>query len=361
MNKKLKVIDLFCGCGGLSEGFRMAGYEIVKGLDFNSAAIKTYQKNFGEDKGVCVDLTDLNSDKIKTMIPDIKNVNVIIGGPPCQGFSSANRQDKCEFDDRNKLFMEFLKFVDEAQPEVVLIENVKEILTKNNGYAKKRIEELFAERGYFVNNKLLKASDYGVPQKRVRNFFVMLKSHKFDFDNVIPDDNVVTVKEALSSLYSLETENNTTTHLLNIEPQNDYEKYLRRDDNIIENHEIKYPSVATQEKMKFVPQGGNWKDIPEEMFKTQRNNRHSTAYKRLAEEDVSCTIDTGNNHSNYYHPLYHRIPTVRESARIQSFKDSFVFEGSRTEQYRQVGNAVPPLLAYKIALAIKKELDNDEK
>lgn len=360
MDKKLKVIDLFCGCGGLSEGFRMAGYEIVKGLDFNNAAIRTYQKNFGKDKGVCVDLTDLNSDKIKTLIPDIKEVNVIIGGPPCQGFSSANRQDKCEFDDRNKLFMEFLKFVDEAQPEVVLIENVKEILTKNNGFAKKRIEELFTERGYYVNNKLLKASDYGVPQKRVRNFFVMLKNHKFNFDYVVANNNVVTVKDALSSLYHLETENGSTIHLLNTKPQNDYEKYLRRDDNIIENHEIKYPSEATQEKMKFVPQGGNWKNIPKEMFKTQRSNRHSTAYKRLAEDDVSCTIDTGNNHSNYYHPLFNRIPTVRESARIQSFKDSFVFEGSRTEQYRQVGNAVPPLLAYKIALAIKKELNSDE-
>lgn len=358
--KKFKVIDLFCGCGGLSEGFKMAGFEVVKGIDFNKPAIETYNYNFGDGKGVCIDLTDIKKEEIKKLIPEIEDIDVVVGGPPCQGFSSANRYCKEEFDQRNKLFFEFVKFVEVAKPSYVVIENVKEILTKNNGYAKEQITKIFEEMGYCVNNRLLKASDFGVPQKRVRNFFVMKRNNKFDFDKLEESDRTVPVVEALSDLYELENCVGTTTHHIDDEPKYEYTKYLRNNKGTIENHEVRYPTVATQEKMKYVPQGGNWRDIPAEMFKTQRNNRHSTAYKRLKETDVSCTIDTGNNHSNYYHPIYHRIPTVREAARIQSFTDKFIFKGSRTEQYRQVGNAVPPLLAYAVAKVIIKELKDGE-
>ncbi|MBQ7797888.1 MAG: DNA cytosine methyltransferase [Clostridia bacterium] len=358
-DKRYKVLDLFCGCGGLSEGFKMAGFEICQGIDFNQAAIDTYNKNFN-NKGICADLTEVSSAKIQSLVPEINQIDVIIGGPPCQGFSSANRQQKEEFDERNKLFYQFLKFVDIAKPKAIVIENVKEILTKNNGYAKEQIIKLFQERGYNVTYKLLKASDYGVPQKRIRNFFVITKDFKFDFDVLTKKQEVITVKDALSDLYELEHLNNeefNSIYIQNLYQSNKYLQYLKNGNLNIENHEIRYPSDATQEKMSHVPQGGNWKDIPEYLFKTQRNNRHSTAYKRLSESDVSCTIDTGNNHCNYYHPLFNRIPTVRESARLQSFKDSFVFCGSRTEQYKQVGNAVPPLLSMVIAKALKEVLD----
>ena len=120
------------------------------------------------------------------------------------------------------------------------------------------------------------------------------------------------------------------------------------------NHEIVYPAKSTIDKIKYVKQGDNWQSIPVHLFKNNRNNRHSSAFKRLSENDFSVTIDTGNAHSNYFHPIFNRIPTPREAARIQSFKDNFYFTGSRTSQYRQIGNAVPPLLAKEIAHTFKK-------
>ena len=114
----------------------------------------------------------------------------------------------------------------------------------------------------------------------------------------------------------------------------------------------------TQERISHVPQGGNWVDIPTELFPNNRNNRHSSAFKRLDEHACSVTIDTGNAHSNYFHPIYNRIPTVREAARIQSFKDGFIIEGSRTSQYRQIGNAVPPLLAKTVGVELFKYIKN---
>lgn len=356
----LNVIDLFCGCGGLSLGFKLAGYNIVGGVDLNKDAIETFNYNFNNAKGICCDLLEMDTDQIIKKFGDLKNIDVIIGGPPCQGFSSANRYKKEEEDDRNKLFFEFVKFVDLAEPKAVVIENVRGIVTNNNGYAKNRIYEIFEERGYKVTHKILDASDYGVPQKRLRNFFVMTKNKEFDFKSLIKTQNIVTVKEALSELYNFDNEITEEVYSISKKPLTEYQKYLRREDNRIYNHEIKYPADIVQKRISYVPQGGNWRDIPEDLFENNRNNRHSSAYKRLNEKDTSVTIDTGNAHSNYFHPLYNRIPTVREAARIQSFNDSFVFKGSRTAQYRQVGNAVPPLLSKAIAEALKEIINNDE-
>lgn len=205
----LNVIDLFCGCGGLSEGFRLAGFNIIGGVDFNNAAIKTFNKNFKEAKGICCDLLTMGEEEIISTFGDLKDVDVIIGGPPCQGFSNANRYKSEDEDPRNKLFFEFVKFVDLAMPKAIVIENVRGIVTMNNGYAKKRINEIFESRGYVVNNEILNASDYGVPQKRARNFFVMLKKDKFDFTTIKKVSPCPTVKEAIGELYNYEDNKNT--------------------------------------------------------------------------------------------------------------------------------------------------------
>nr|WP_317279527.1 DNA cytosine methyltransferase [uncultured Fusobacterium sp.] len=356
----MKVIDLFCGCGGLSEGFKLAGFEIIGGIDINSEAIETYNHNFKTARGVCKNLIDVTEEEIKTEFSDFLKADIIIGGPPCQGFSNANRYKKEEDDERNKLFFEFVKFVDLIQPKFIVIENVRGIISNKNGYAKEKIYEIFEERGYQITHKVLNASEFGVPQERYRNFFVMSKLEKFNFDNLKKISEKVTVFEAIGELYSFEK--NIGEDLFRIEtlPTTTYQKYLRTKDNVVLNHIVKYPAEKVQARIKCVPQGGNWKDIPAELFENNRTNRHSSAYKRLKETSQSVTIDTGNSHSNYFHPIYNRIPTVRESARLQSFSDDFVFLGSRTSQYRQVGNAVPPLLSYAIAMEIKEMINNEK-
>lgn len=351
---KLRALDLFCGAGGLSLGFQLAGYEIVGGIDFYEDAIKTHDKNFKHSKSMCVDIKSISDDEIKKLFEN--KVDVIIGGPPCQGFSAGNRQQKLEDDPRNKLFFEFIRFVKVLQPKAVVIENVRQILTKNNGFAKNKIIEILKNEGYNVDVRVLCASDYGVPQNRNRAVFIGIKKEigNVNYDRIKKVNQKVTVEEAIGELYSLE---NTNLRTLEIAPKTKFQKYVRSKNNVILNHDIQYPNEKVQERIKYVPEGGNWQDVPEELWDTKRDNRHSSAYKRLKSDEPSITIDTG--HMNYFHPKYNRIPTARESARLQSFPDDFEFCGTKTSQLKQVGNAVPPLMAKAVAKLIMEDLNNE--
>ena len=352
----MKVLDLFCGSGGISEGFKLAGFKIVGGVDFDADSIKTFAHNFPSAVAICGNLLEFSEKKIKKDFGDLA-VDVIVGGPPCQGFSNANRWQGESKDPRNKLFYEYLRFVKVLQPKVVVIENVRGILTKDKGYAKTRILKLIENLGYVVSCEVLNASDYGVPQNRYRAFFVAIRSDtvqsEFDFSSLKKKEKV-TVKDAIGELYKFEKTRDEIR--ITTEAESAYRKYLRSRKGIVKNHEVNYPAELTQKRISHVPQGGNWVDIPSGLFSNQRNNRHSSAFKRLSEKDCSVTIDTGNAHSNYFHPKYNRIPTVREAARLQSFSDEFEFIGTRSSQYRQVGNAVPPLLAKAIAMQLKRYL-----
>lgn len=357
--KKYKVLDLFCGCGGISEGYHLAGFDIAGGIDFNEYATVTFKHNFKKAIVHNIDIASFPNEKIQEEYHD---VDVIVGGPPCQGFSSANRWQKETEDPRNKLFFEYIRFVQEIRPKVIMIENVRGLLTRDNGYAIKRIQDILGNVDYNITYQVLDASEYGVPQNRKRAIIVGIrkdyKNVSFEFENLVKQSKT-TVEDAIGELYDFEQSKAVEKEIL-AKPNSPLRKYLRSKDNKVLDQDVVYPAEKVQKRISFVPQGGNWKDVPSDLWPSNRQNRHSSAYKRLDPKTQSCTIDTGNAHSNYFHPLYNRIPTIRESARLQSFPDSFEFQGPRGSKYRQVGNAVPPLLAKAIADEILRILENED-
>lgn len=205
MNKKIyNVLDLFCGCGGISEGFRLAGFKIVGGIDFNEYATITFKHNFKKSKVHNVDIAKFPDEQIDEEYSD---VDVIVGGPPCQGFSSANRWQKETEDPRNKLFFEYIRFVQRIHPKVIMIENVRGLLSRDNGYAIKRIQEILGAVEYNISYQVLDASDYGVPQNRKRAIIVGVrkdfKDVTFDFNTVVKQEKT-TVEDAIGELYQFE-------------------------------------------------------------------------------------------------------------------------------------------------------------
>lgn len=355
--KKYRVIDLFSGCGGISVGFDMTNKcELVGAIDFAQAACDTYKKNFPNANVICCDITKKTVEET-----GFKDIDIIIGGPPCQGFSALNRHEKNrEEDPRNVLFMQYIRFVKELKPKALMIENVRQILTQKNGYAKNAICEMLDEIGYNVSYKVIKASDFGVPQKRVRAVFVGIRKDlgSFDFNDLEKRrvEKNVTVGEALADLFELEQMNSQESiHNIDGNIRNSYLDIMHDGTNKIHNHFMRYPNEIVQQRIQHVAEGHNWKDVPEELFPSHRDNRHSNYCRRLNRNDVSITIDTG--HDVYFHPLFNRVPTVRESARIQSFPDRFIFVGTKNDQLKQVGNAVPPLMAKAIAETMMEVLN----
>lgn len=357
--KKYKVLDLFCGCGGISEGYYLSGFDIAGGIDFNEHATLTFKHNFKNAKVHSIDITTFPNEQI---LEEYGDVDVIVGGPPCQGFSTANRHQKETDDPRNKLFFEYIRFVQQIHPKLIMIENVRGLLTRDSGYAIDRIKEILGAEEYNITYRVLDASEYGVPQNRKRAIIVgVRKDFKdvfFDFDRLVKQPKT-TVGDAIGELYTFE-QSPEGKKTISTPADTPLRKFLRTEDNTILDQDIVYPAQKVQDRIMHVPQGGNWQDVPEGLWPNNRKNRHSSAYKRLDPNTQSCTIDTGNAHSNYFHPIYNRIPTIRESARLQSFPDSFEFQGPRGSKYRQVGNAVPPLLAKAIADEIKKIMNNED-
>jgi len=362
MMKTYNVIDLFCGCGGLSLGFRKAGFNIIGAVDFNEAAMETHRKNFNSNFEYCGDISKIADDTIISQLGG--KVDVIIGGPPCQGFSGLNRRNKDYNDPRNMLFYQYLRFVKLLKPKALLIENVKQILTVKDGFVKNEIQKILNEYGYDVSYSIVDASLYGVPQNRHRAMFVAtLKGHpKFSFDLLKKQEKEkVTIEDAISDIAEIEQnviENPNEDYYKLVECYSSYQHEMRAESNHkLYNHLMYYPTKNVQKMISYVPQGGNWKNVPESLFKSKRDNRQSNYLKRLEYNSQSITIDTG--HNMYFHPIFNRVPTIRESARLQSFPDNFVFCGNKGEQFRQVGNAVPPLLAYAVAKSIMEVLNED--
>ena len=346
----MKIIDLFSGVGGLSLGFEQAGFEVVASIDIWKDAIATYNHNRNNNCGMVMDINIFNNQKLKDIIAQHKIAGVI-GGPPCQGFSTARLSDNGENihgvnEKRNHLYLEFYKTVKEANPDFFLIENVRGMVTLNKGAFVRDILDRFGKLGYKINHQILNAANYGVPQNRNRVFFIGLKNTYFEFPP--KNEKQISTYEALSDLPLIPSE---IKQKYIQTPQNQYQKLIRGNSKVILNHENTKHSEQTKEIISLIPDGGSIRSLPAKYWEVRKFNK---AFQRMNSKLPSLTIDTG--HRNYFHFKENRIPTVRESARIQSFPDSFEFLGSKTSQYKQVGNAVPPLLAFQIATQIKRYL-----
>jgi DNA (cytosine-5)-methyltransferase 1 len=345
----MKIIDLFAGVGGLSLGFEEAGFETVASVDIWEDAVATYNHNHKNGAGIVSDVHEFNR-KILPKILKEHVVSGVIGGPPCQGYSSARLSDRSERilginEERNQLYLEFVKTVKLASPDFFLLENVRGMVSLDKGAFVEDILKRFGALGYSVTFRILNASDYGVPQSRQRVFFIGIKNKEFVFPPAFKE--LIGCKDALSDL---PLKPSSTLDYIS-EPKNEFQRRMRRGSALISNHEETNHSKQTIDIISLVPDGGSIKSLPEEYWQVRKFNK---AFQRMNSELPSMTIDTG--HRNYFHYSENRIPTVRESARIQSFPDKFEFLGSKTSQYKQVGNAVPPLLALALAREIKKQL-----
>lgn len=338
----MKIIDLFCGIGGLSLGFEQAGFEVVSAVDMWADAVKTYNHNRKEKVAEVISVEDFNVSKLPEILKNEK-ITGIIGGPPCQGFSTVGKREI--EDPRNKMYLEFYKAVKLADPDFFVIENVKGMLTLNKGAFVKDLLERFGINGlgYNISYQLLNAADYGVPQNRYRVFYVGIKNKTFVFPK--PFEYKLTAKDGISDLEG------ATSEKYGSAPQNDFQKMMRGNVKQPLNQDYTNHTEQTISIISQVPDGGNIKDLPAEIWHVRKYNK---AFERMGTFKPSNTIDTG--HRNYFHYAEPRIPTVRESARIQSFPDNFEILGTRGSQYKQVGNAVPPMLANIIAENIKSTI-----
>lgn len=359
-NRKITAIDLFCGCGGFSYGFSMAGINMLMGIDAWKDATITYKHNLPNAHTMTVDLEKISAkDILSELCIDKNDIDVIIGGPPCQGFSLSGK--RIIDDPRNRLYKSFVGIVNDIQPKMFVMENVPGLIKLFKGQVKKQVIEDFSSIGYNVSVKLLSADDYGVPQHRTRVFFIGINPQKikntkqFIFPEPTHGDGLflkprITCKDAISDLDFIPLDYSLGEDIpYKIPVQNSYQEMMRKGSNSIKNHSVTIHKEKTRKIIAMVPDGGNYKDLPKELWSTRKVH---IAWTRMNSHKPCFTIDTGHNH--HFHYKENRVPTVRESARIQSFPDRFEFIGIKTSQLKQVGNAVPPLLAKAIAEEVEK-------
>lgn len=351
--KEYNVLDLFCGCGGLSKGFENAGFNVILGVDNDGAALNTFQKNHNNSKVLNGDLSAPETFEIIENLIGNKTVDVIVGGPPCQGFSLSGPRN---FEDgRNKLYLAMINTVERFYPKAFVVENVPGMGTLYKGEVKAEIIKRFEAMGYKVNTEVMCAADYGVPQMRKRLIFVGIKEDIFIFPKPYrTPGNYVTCEDALSDLQDRENYLGDEEDVYINPPLTDYQMLMRGTQEVLYNHVATNHTQLVKDVIALVPEGGNHKDLPEGVGTSRKFNE---AWTRYHSKKPSKTIDTG--HRNHFHYKYNRVPTIRENARLQSFSDDFIFYGTRTQQNRQVGNAVPPLLGQAIAQQLLTYLNKE--
>lgn len=347
-NNSLRVVDLFSGCGGLSLGFKMAGYEIKAMVDFDNDSLLTAENNNLSENFLNLDLYEKDWLKYFSEIIPKEEVDIVVAGPPCQGFSLTGPR---KLDDgRNKLYKAVFDLVKQTQPKAFLIENVKGMATLYGGKVKEEIVEEFTKLGYEINTKILNSRDFGVPQSRERLFYVGLKNKLFEFpEPIFNTDSYITCREALDDLPSLEDLVETDIYTSN--ESSEYQKLIKNGSKKLINHQPTRHTKEVIEVILQVPEGGNHKDLPPGVGESRKFNE---AWTRYHGDKPSKTIDTG--HRNHFHYSYHRVPTVRENCRLQSFPDTFEVHGTKGSQNKQIGNAVPVLLAKVLAEEIYDQI-----
>ena len=355
---KKTFIDLFSGAGGMSCGLEMAGWTCLLGIDHDRAAIETFQHNHPQAQAIAGDIREISNQQIQAIIEHQK-VDLICGGPPCQGFSTIGQND--HLDERNFLFLEFLRIVEALEPDYIIVENVTGLLSKKNENVLKAIIKSFTDLGYTIDVKVLSAHHYGVPEKRRRTIFL---GNRFGVKNIYPDKMFKDSEEDYQDLPLPRTVGWAFDNLLESNRE-------------IFNHDIKRSQIANdleRERISHIPEGKSvryekdqlaylpeslwfdvdWSSIHEERFREAKLNR-------LDRYDCANTINTSR--TTYYHPVENRYLTAREAAAIQSFPANYFFCGTVTQQWRQIGNAVPPLLAKALGESIlvldsmKKEME----
>lgn len=327
MKRGLKYIDLFSGAGGFSLGFDNVGFQNVFSIDIEPSFCETYKYNFSNHQLIEKDICELSDDEIK-YLKEFKEIDVVIGGPPCQGFSIAGNIGRKFVDDpRNRLFKEFVRVVKVIKPKFFVMENVARLYNHNKGETRKEIIKDFEKIGYKVDCKILNSADYGVPQIRKRVIFIgSLTNQKIEF----PPKEVekyVSVKEALSK----------------------YPKLESGQESSIPNHIAMSHSLQMLDKMSYVSDGGDRNEIP---VKIRPKSGDVRKYIKYASDKPSVCV-TGDMRK-IFHYEQNRALTVRELAKLQSFPDNFIFKGNRISQQQQVGNSVPPKMAEAIAKVIIK-------
>jgi len=349
-------IDLFSGAGGLSYGFTQAGLNCLAGVDSLKPAIETFKRNHPHSLAICDDIRRISTSDFKKKIKN-KKVHIVCGGPPCQGFSTIGTGDVD--DSRNHLFLEFVRFVKDLNPEIIVIENVTGLLAKKNINTFESIFNCFEQLGYQLNAKVLAAHHYGVPQARRR---VVLIGNRINIENKYPLKKFKDIGEVNTSIKDFRTVGWAF-------------KYLIKHKNKILNHNLELSRIKSNieaSRISYIPEGmfiryerdeknylpknlwfdHDWSKISEKRFREAK-------YYRLDRNKPSPTIVTSSR--MYYHPLENRYLTAREAASLQSFPANFEFMGSNSSQWTQIGNAVPPIMAESIGECIAYMLKNKNK
>ena len=343
-------LDIFSGAGGLSLGAEMAGIDVKYAIEINKSAAQTFRKNHKGAEVICNDITKLSP---KEIVGDNK-VFIIMGGPPCQGFSLSNTMNRNMDNPQNVLFREFVRFVDELHPTWFVFENVSGLTSMNHGKTQKMIEQCFESLGYTVSPSVLWASDYGVPQHRNR-FFLIGNANGIKFEFPQKHEKQISVEEAIGDLPILGNGDSfdSLPYRISFEEASDYAQQMRkRSANATQNFVSKNNDLVI-ERYKHIKQGQNWRTIPDSLMENYADKKrtHSGIYKRLLADKPSVVISNYRK-SMLIHPFQDRGLSVREAARIQSFPDDFIFEGPISHIQQQIGNAVPPLLAKAVVKKI---------